>query len=225
MGASPRIIILAMVVVLFLAMGAVVALSADVCPNLMTQVGIKLRSRRSTATLTVKITNAGTTDVDEAGLALELPVGVAYESVKVKPKPCSYLNLVEKGSAVTWTGVSIDSHKTCTFRVTLAFYKVTGKVSLSTFTGALSSPLTCATTTTMTITVRAFDSQMKNRRAPVGGPNEHNHTPHFSCVDLSCPTNQSMYIRMPRPLRHQQGGARKAAMEPLLTPRSSVISS
>lgn len=157
MVASPRIIV-AMVVVLFLAMGAVVALSADVCPNLVTQAGLKMRSRRSTAILTVKITNAGTTNVDKAGLALDLPVGVAYKSVKVRPKPSSYPNIVVNGSAVSWTGVSIDSHKTCTFRVTLAFDKVAlyaGKVSLSTFTGALSSPLTCATTTTMTITVRA----------------------------------------------------------------------
>lgn len=143
-----------LIVVAFLAMGA------DGCPNLVTQTGLRTRIRRETATITVKVTNAGTTDVDDAGLALDLPLGVTYESVKVKPKPST---LVEEGTTVAWTGVSIDSHKTRTFRINLAFdnammsknvNKATfyaGEVVISTFTGAFPPPLSCETTTMITV--------------------------------------------------------------------------
>ena len=100
--------------------------AAQACPSLSTKASTGALEGGKNAKLTVKISNRGASAVTDAGLALTLPYGFTFRSAAVSPKPNPAPTLVQDGSTVAWTGLSILSGKSRKVRVKLALDQCAG---------------------------------------------------------------------------------------------------
>lgn len=100
--------------------------AAQACPSFSTKASTSALEGGKNAKLTVKIANRGATAVTDAGLVLTLPYGFSYRSAAVSPKPNPAPTLVQDGSNVAWTGLSIPSGKSRKVRVKLALDQCAG---------------------------------------------------------------------------------------------------
>ena len=100
--------------------------AAQACPTFSTKASTSALEGGKNAKLTVKIANRGASAVTNAGLALTLPNGFTFRSAAVWPKPNPTPTLVQDGSNVVWTGLSIPSGKSRKVRVKLALDECAG---------------------------------------------------------------------------------------------------
>lgn len=100
-------------------------INAQACPAFLTMGSIrKTVFGGKAATLSVYVRNHGGATVNDAGLGLTLPIGVAVTSVKVSPKLASVPAPQTEGDMLVWTDIPIA--KARTFRIKLAIGKCGG---------------------------------------------------------------------------------------------------
>jgi hypothetical protein len=119
-----RLALLAAMALLGFLLGAA---DAQGCPSFASKIGVrKTVAGGKLATLKIKMTNKGAATVNDAGLALTLPSGLGYQSVKVFPKPAVAPTFQQQGNTVAWAGLEIGARKTRRFRIKLRVDKSAG---------------------------------------------------------------------------------------------------